>query len=42
MGLFTGLVKKAFGSLTYDKEISEYKSDYEKRSLSESIAIMEE
>lgn len=42
MGLFTGLVKKAFGSLTYDKEISEYKSDYEKRSLSESIVIMEE
>lgn len=42
MGLFTGLVKKAFGSLTYDKEISVYKSDYEKRSLSESIAIMEE
>ena len=28
MGLFTGLVKKAFGSLTYDMEMSSYKTDY--------------
>lgn len=28
LGLFTGLVKKAFGSLTYDKAMSEYKEEY--------------
>ena len=26
--LFTGLVNKAFGSLTYDKEMSKYKEEY--------------
>lgn len=41
VGLFTGLVKKAFGSLTYDKEISTYKYEYSKYELFESIAIME-
>ena len=28
LGLFTGLVNKAFGSLTYDKDMSEYKQNY--------------
>ncbi len=28
LGLFTGLVQKAFGSLTYDKELSVYKQTY--------------
>lgn len=37
VGLFTGLVKKAFGSLTYDKELSKYKTDYVKYSLQQSI-----
>ncbi|MDE7162857.1 MAG: NAD-dependent epimerase/dehydratase family protein [Clostridia bacterium] len=37
LGLFTGLVNKAFGSLTYDKEMSEYKETYAKISLRSSI-----
>lgn len=37
MGLFTGLINKAFGNLTYDKSISEYKEDYQQYSLEESI-----
>lgn len=37
MGLFTGLVKKAFGNLTYDRELSKYKADYAKYSLQQSI-----
>lgn len=37
LGLFTGLVKKAFGSLTYDKEMSEYKEKYVKFNLKTSI-----
>ena len=37
MGLFTGLVKKAFGSLTYDKEMSAYKDEYCKYTLAQSI-----
>ena len=37
MGLFTGLVKKAFGSLTYAKDMSEYKTDYVAADLSESV-----
>lgn len=37
MGLFTGLVKKAFGSLTYDKEMSTYKQEYCVASLRYSI-----
>ena len=37
MGLFTGLVKKAFGSLTYDKTMSEYKENYCVVDLKESI-----
>ena len=34
---FTGLVDKAFGSLVYEPEISEYRTDYRKYSLKESI-----
>lgn len=37
LGLFTGLVKKAFGSLTYDKEMSRYKEEYAICSLQNSI-----
>lgn len=37
LSLFTGVVNKAFGNLTYDKELSEYKKDYRKYSLIESI-----
>lgn len=34
---FTGLVNKAFGNLSYDQGMSEYKIDYRKYSLKESI-----
>lgn len=37
MSKFTGLVNKAFGNLTYDMELSEYKCNYRKYSLKESI-----
>lgn len=37
MSRFTGLVDKAFGSLTYDQEISKYKVPYCKKTLAESI-----
>lgn len=37
LGLFTGLVNKAFGSLTYDKELSAYKEPYASVSLQKSI-----
>ena len=37
MGLFTSIIKKAFGSLTYDKSLSEYKQDYCKYTLAQSI-----
>ncbi len=37
MGLFIKLAKKAFGSLTYDKKMSEYKENYCKKTLLESI-----
>ena len=37
VGLFTGLVNKAFGSLSYEQSLSEYKVDYRKKTLSESI-----
>lgn len=40
--LFTGLVNKAFGNLSYDMSISEYKSEYRKFSLAESILRTEE
>lgn len=38
---FTGLVNKAFGSLSYDKKLSEYKENYRKYSLEESIKLTE-
>ena len=41
LGLFTGLVNKAFGSLTYDQSISQYKQNYQKFSLVESIEATE-
>ena len=37
MSPFTGLVNKAFGSLSYDMEISEYREEYRKYTLEESI-----
>ena len=37
MSKFTGLVNKAFGNLTYDMALSEYKCNYRKYSLKESI-----
>ena len=37
LGLFTGLVNKAFGNLTYSKDVSEYDNDYQKYSLLTSI-----
>lgn len=41
LGLFTGLVNKAFGNLSYDQEISKYKVDYQKYSLEQSILEVE-
>lgn len=38
----TGLVNKAFGSLSYNKEMSAYPQDYCKVRLAESIAVTEE
>ena len=37
MGCFVGLVNKAFGNMCYDMSISEYKEEYRKFSLQESI-----
>lgn len=37
MGLFTGLVNKAFGSLSYDRGMSEYKCSYRSFNLEDSI-----
>lgn len=42
LGLFTGLVKKAFGSLTYNEAMSFYRADYAKYGLTESIAKSEQ
>lgn len=39
VGLFTGLVNKAFGSLSYEQSLSEYKVDYRKFSLVDSINL---
>lgn len=41
LGIFMGLVNKAFGSLSYDKTLSEYKENYRIATLSESIAVTE-
>ena len=40
--LITGLINKAFGSLIYDMNLSEYKENYRKFSLKESIKNIEE
>lgn len=40
-GLLTGLVNKAFGSLSYDRELSRYSTEYALVSLSESITKTE-
>lgn len=37
MGCFTGLVNKAFGNLTYEKSISEYKENYRVAGLCDSV-----
>ena len=39
---FTGLVNKAFGNLTYAKELTDYKENYRVYSLSESINATEQ
>ena len=41
LGKFTGMVNKAFGNLSYDMKLSEYKDDYRKYSLEESIKLTE-
>lgn len=41
MSHFTSLVNKAFGNLTYEKSMSEYKKDYQLISLEESIRVIE-
>lgn len=40
ISLFTGIVNKAFGNLTYSKEISKYRESYGIVSTSESIAFI--
>lgn len=40
LGLFTGLVNKAFGNLSYDAVLSGYKAEYRKFSLEKSIEAM--
>ena len=42
LGLFTGLVDKAFGNLYYDKSLSVYKTNYRVCTLTESIKRTEE
>ena len=41
LGLFTGLINKAFGNLTYTQELSIYHQEYRKFSLAESIEATE-
>lgn len=41
LSLFTGLVNKAFGNLVYEKNMSDYKQEYRKFSLAESIEATE-
>lgn len=42
LGHFTGLVNKAFGSFAYDKSMSEYKENYVKYDLEQSIRLTED
>ena len=39
---FTAMVNKAFGNLSYDMRISEYKQDYRKFTFEDSIRLTEE
>jgi UDP-glucose 4-epimerase len=41
LSMFTGLINKAFGNLTYEHSISEYKQEYRKFNLFESIEATE-
>ena len=41
LSVFTGLVNKAFGNLTYAEELTEYKENYRVFSLRESITATE-
>ena len=41
MGLFTGLINKAFGNFVYDQNMSQYKQEYQKFTLIESIEATE-
>ena len=41
LSVFTGLINKAFGSLTYTQEMSAYKQEYRKFSLEKSIEATE-
>ena len=41
MGLFIGLINKAFGNLVYDQNMSQYKQKYQKFTLIESIEATE-
>ena len=41
LSLFAGLVNKAFGNLVYEKNMSDYKQEYRKFSLAESIEATE-
>lgn len=41
VGLFTDVVKKAFGSLVYEQSMSKYKEDYWVRDFKESIILTE-
>lgn len=42
MSVFTGLINKAFGNLSYDMSLSEYKEEYRLYSLEESIKETEQ
>lgn len=41
LSIFTGLVNKAFGNLSYDMSLSEYKEEYRKYPLEKSIELTE-
>ena len=41
LSLFTGIVNKAFGNLSYEQSLGEYKQPYRKYTLAESIEEME-
>lgn len=41
MGNYVGIINKAFGSLVYEKEMSEYKENYRVRNFKESVRFTE-